>query len=143
MKKQPDWINRFSDVVDAANGMAFDWAECNCCTFSADLFEAVTGIDPIAKYRGKAKTKKGALAILKRFGGGGVVEALEKTAEIYGLEEVPPLYAKRGDPVIAHWNGEFIAGAISLNGREVLALHPDKGLSMLPVSSVTRAWSIS
>lgn len=143
MKKHPDWINRFSDVIDAAQEKTFDWAEYNCCTFSADLFEAVTGIDPIADVRAKATTKRQALAVLKKFGGGGVVKALEKTAEIYGLAKVAPLYAKRGDPVIVRWNDEDIAGMVALNGREVFVLQPEKGLARLPISAVTMAWSIS
>lgn len=143
MKKHPDWINRFSDVIDAAKDKSFDWSGYNCCVFSSDLFEAVTGVDPIAGVRGKATTKKQALAVLKKFGGGGVIKALEQVAETYGLDEVPPLYAKRGDPVIVHWDGQDLAGVIALNGRDVLVLRPDKGFGLLPVKSATRAWSIS
>ena len=142
MRKLPDWAQRFEAAVKLAEAREFDWATHNCCTFSSELFEAVTGVDPIPNVK-TATTKRQALSCLKKFGGGGILDALEKVAENYRLADVPPQFAKRCDPVLVEWDGVELAGTVSLSGRDVIALHPDRGITLLPIKAVKRAWSIS
>lgn len=142
MKKHPDWIRRLEDLVYESQDKPFEWATHNCCTFSGQCFEAVTGVNPLPKTI--AKTKAGALGILKKFGGGGIDEAMDRVAAENSLEEVPPLMAQRGDPCIVDIEGVRVMSTMGLNGKDVIVLNVDgSGLAKFDAKSISRAWRIS
>jgi hypothetical protein len=143
MKKLPDWVQRFEAVVSAAKFKPFDWASHNCVTFTAECFEAITGVDGMAEIDLDFSTKRKATAAIKKFSGKGISEVGEKVAKQYGMKEVPPGFAKRGDPVISRWDGVDLMGTVDLTGRGVICIQPEAGLGTLPLSSVIKAWSIT
>lgn len=146
MKKRRDWVQRFEATVKNARAKPFAWNGLNCATFVCDCIEATTGVDPMAELRGKvskAKTKKEAFALLKKYGKGGIVEAAMTGAAKHGIKEIAPAYAKRGDPVVAHnENGEQVFGVVDLSGRHVIGMGPDSGIAEVPVAQIDKAWSI-
>lgn len=143
MRRVKDWVSRFEKVLNEAKEKKPDWADHNCCTFAADCVFAITGIDAMAEYRGKFKTKKQAFALLRKVSGGGVNKAGEKFSKENGLKEVKPTYAKRGDLVIAvNEDKEEVFGIIDLSGRYAIGIHPVKGIAYEPLAKVTKAWNI-
>lgn len=146
MKRHPQWTSRLEAVFNKYADMDFNWTGAHCVTFTADCIEAVVQHDPMAEWRAKAKkvkTKRGALGLLKKYCGGGVMEAAEKNAELMGLREIQPGYAKRGDPVVVmNDENELVFGVVDLTGRQVAGMGPDNGLCYVPVGWIMRAWSL-
>lgn len=122
----------------------FAWGSNDCATFAADAIQAITGEDIADDFRGKYKTKTGALKLIKKLTGGTTIaDAAVYCAEKHGLRKYEhPLMAKRGDLVLVrNGDGDEIAGIVALNGRHVMS-PGDKGIVPLPILSVTRAWSV-
>lgn len=98
MKRFDDWASRLNAYVIAAQdrvtpGMAVDWGKDDCCTFIAGGVEAMTGVDPMAEFRGRYKTRLGAMKALKRIGGGSLETALTK---VFG-KPISPGFGDKGD----------------------------------------------
>lgn len=144
MKKLSDWVQRFETVVEKKKNLHFDWGTHNCVTFASDLFEATTGKKVQADIKlAPNSTERQAYVVLKKFAGGGIDNALEKTAKEFGLEEIPPLMAQRGDLLIVEFDGTRCAATVNLTGRSAIAVTPDKGLADIPMKFAVRAWRIS
>jgi hypothetical protein len=142
MKRLPDWVERFESEIQKAERTPFDWAKNNCVTFTADCLKAILGVDfmPLAKRR--LKTKRGALAALKRECGGDLECLAAKTFDGV-FPEVPPAYAKRGDPVVLKMpDGSLIISIIDLSGGSAVALNVDgSGVVRVPADQAIRAWN--
>ncbi len=142
MKKLSDWVQRFEATIARAKEKPFDWADHNCCTFAGECFEAITGENGMNTLAHTAGDKRAALRAIRKFADGGLEECAVKMAGELGLEEVPPLMAQRGDPVVAVCEGEVLVATMDLSGREILAISPKDGLIRLPMDSAIRAWRI-
>lgn len=141
MKKLQDWVSRFEKVVLDAENKEFDWVEHNCFTFASQCFEAITGQSLVAEAP-KITSKRKALSIMSKYDG--IEGCLLAVAEIFGLAEVSPLFAKRGDPVLVELDGEQLFATVDLTGRGVLVIRDDGlGLIRLELSEIKRAWSIT
>tara|TARA_R110000751_G_scaffold10671_2_gene38647 strand:- start:2565 stop:2999 length:435 start_codon:yes stop_codon:yes gene_type:complete len=144
MKKHPDWVARFVKVLKLHEGEPFDWATHNCCTLSAELFEATTGQSSRAFFPDlSAKTKRESFRELVKFSKGGLVPAGDKMAEKFGMEKIPPLMAQRGDPVVADFDGEILMATVGFDGRSLVVITPKDGLTYLPVNYAIAAWRIT
>jgi hypothetical protein len=143
LKKHPQWVGRFIAAVDRRKNDEFDWQSHNCLSFSAELFQAVTGKSAEKLFpKADCSTKRRAYAQMRKFQDGGMEKVGEKVAAHFGLTEVPPLTAQRGDLVVVDWDGEVAAGTVDLNGREVIVITPTKGLANIPIKHVVRAWRV-
>ena len=143
MRKLPDWVQRFEQVVLDAESREFDWVEHNCFTFASACFEAITGRSWLVN-QPKITSKRKALSIMAKYAKGGVEGAMVKMAGRFGMAEVSPLYAKRGDPVLIELDGEQLFATVDLTGRGVLAIRDDGlGLIRLELREIKRAWSIT
>lgn len=118
----------------------FKYGAQDCSSFAADGIKAITGVDIAEDFRGY-KTEKGALRAIKKVTAGTTVEhAAEYCADKYGLEEVPPLMAQRGDLALVDVDGPSMA-LVHLNGRDVV-MPGETGLRLLPLTSIRRAWRV-
>ncbi|EMG7888081.1 hypothetical protein V5L74_001813 [Enterobacter hormaechei] len=104
--KHPDWHNRLIAVIRAAEKRPFLWGEHDCCLFSADCAEAMTGDNFADGWRGTYDSETGAKKALLRSGG-----SLEKVLAKY-LDEVPVKMAQRGDIAVVENAGTRCAGVI-------------------------------
>ena len=105
-----------------------------------EAVEIITGVDPWAELRGRYTTERGALRILKKFAGGGVIEMAEKITTDLGAPEVMPPFARRGD--IGLIVSGFVGFGASLGvclGGDVAVVTPD-GLRFLSRGSMSRVW---
>jgi hypothetical protein len=142
-----DWPTRLDRAIREAQDRPAEWGKHDCCLFACDCVQAMTGVDPARKFRGRYKTKRGAFGAVKRFAGGGIAEAAEKIAGELGVPEVPPATAQRGDVVLFRGmlpdGGETdCLGVVSLDARHVAAVPPEGGVVLVAVSTVLRAWRI-
>lgn len=136
-----DWPSRLEAVVDAARKVKFSYGTSgnDCCRFPADAVAAVTGVDHMAPFRGY-RSKLGALRAIRRYGGGGLGEALERWSRETGVEQVPLALARRGD-VVVHETPEGPALGICLGARFAAVKEPE-GLVFFPMSAATAVWRV-
>lgn len=146
LQRKEDWPARLDAHLRAAFWRPFSWGTHDCCLFACDAIEAMTGVDPAAPFRGRYKSKRGAYAALKRYGGGGLEETADKITGDLGMPEVAPAFAGRGDvallPVETPDGGIIdVLGIVGPDGRHVLVAAPE-GLARLPVALVRRVWRV-
>lgn len=89
----------------------------NCVTFVCDWVNDVSGVDPIAIYRGTVETKEQAMAQL----GGDLLTSL---IEVFG-PSIHPVKAQRGD--IVYRSAEDACGILFTSGARMNALFLGEG----------------
>ncbi|MGO4304185.1 DUF6950 family protein [Cupriavidus sp. RAF12] len=133
MQRIEDWPQRLADFVEARRARAFVWGESDCCLFVCDGVEAITGIDPAARWRGLYATEKGARRILNANGGVMGVAML-----VFG-SPVPAALAGRGDVVLV----DSPSGcALALCIGNLLAAQGANGIEFLPNRLGRMAWKV-
>jgi len=144
LKRSPTWLTRelatfLKDHVNAR----FVWGTLDCCLFTADAIQAMTGVDIASDFRGKYTDQASAFALIKTVTGGSTVaDAAAYCAAKYGLTEWKhPLQAQRGDLVAVTNGTDLIAGVVDLSGRFVAALG-ESGIIRISIRNITRAWHV-
>ncbi len=139
MPKPYDFAERFFAAVAARRDVPFKWGVNDCALFACDVIREATGADHAAPFRGRYKSARGAVRVLKEFAGGGLEETAEAITRAGGMAEVPPLTAQRGDFILA----ETEAGpalAVCLGARA--ALVGESGMVTYPPPAWRRAWRV-
>ena len=143
MTRFEDWPQRMEAAIHTARGIPFGYGpgQNHCCLFTGDVVMAMTGRDPIAWFRGKYTSERGAYLAARVFAGGGLPEAMDRISTEFPCSEIPVSFAKRGDAVMFEQSpGDFGLG-ICIGTRFASVTKPD-GLAFLPMSSALRVWSI-
>jgi hypothetical protein len=98
MQRLPNWQHRLANTIATAEKVPFAWGTWDCALAACRLIHSVTGVDPAESYRGKYSTEAEALTIvgvdLGTFAAG--------IAQSFGMAEVGPTYARRGDLVLVN-----------------------------------------
>jgi len=146
MPKKIGWETRLDAFLRERRRMPFSWQHHDCCMFPADAIKVMSGVDAAERYRLKYSKEIGARRIVILAGG---MEALAmQSMAAIGLEEVPPLKAQRGDPVLFNCRTDgdpdgLSGGILDLSGRRILAPVVDSvGLKEFPVTAAIRAWRL-
>lgn len=116
---------RLDDLVYSLRSVPFAWGINDCCTVSADVVNACTGVDPMNELRGAYGTEFGAARVLAERGG---IEAL--LDERLG-PRVGPAFAQHGDIGLcadgrlvfcggANWFGPGDKGLVVTTGPETV-----------------------
>jgi hypothetical protein len=110
------WEGRLFDYLKDAAPRPAKWGRNDCVLFACDAVEAMTGVDLVAEIRGKYKSRAGAVLEIAAVAGrrSSVVgewkpsleEAIEVVAAEFGLQEIAPAFARRGDLLIADRENE-------------------------------------
>lgn len=129
----PDWPERLHAVVTGAAVHPFCYGVHDCCTFAADVVEALTGRDPLAGLRHGYATATGAARLIQALGGlqTAVTARLGKPAD--------PAFATVGDILMVLQAGREMLSVC--NGDTMLAPGRDR-LEVLPVGQVLAVWRI-
>lgn len=144
LTRNEHWATRgFHQFLLGRSKEPFIWGTNDCCTFTADAIQSITGVDIASDFRGKYTDKVSAFRAIKQITGGSTVsDAAAYCAAKHGLVELQyPLMAQRGDLVIVEEAGELIAGVVHLNGRHVV-LVGEEGLKRQSIRNVKRAWRV-
>lgn len=100
---------------------------------------AMTGVDPMAWFRGRYKTRRGAYAALRRFAGGGLAEAMDRVAAERSYKRIPTRMAQRGD-VVMHDTPDGPGLGVCV-GSTFVAI-ADGGVIFPPMAAASAAWRI-
>ena len=142
MSRRPDWQSAFDEFLCANRARTFVWGQWDCCLFVADAILSITGKDIAEELRGRYSSLREARWILRaRCGSSSIERSVAKLFSVAGLPEVSPLFAHRGDPVIARGGSDFQIGVVGLNGSIVINSET-QGLIEIPRTLAVRAWHI-
>ncbi len=142
MKRVEGWEQFLTIYLNGRRDMLFQWGQNDCCTFACGGL-AVQGIEnPMSGLR-SYKTAKGAIGMIKRFGGSLDIVA-ERLLERIGLHSVAPAFAGRGCMVLGsgetpNGNIELALGLVDVNGSSALFVGT-KGLLSRPLTECHLAW---
>lgn len=134
LTRLPDWDRRLARMVTAHMSLPGLWGAADCLLTAADAVMATTGHDFAAGIRGRYKTAKGALCLLKRRGFDNVEEALASLFPAVGA-----LMAQRGDLGVIKRDGTLAAGFVCDRG---FAVKVEAGLLFLPQTAVKTAFKV-
>jgi hypothetical protein len=144
LTRTPHWATRefHTFLIERAHTL-FAWGLNDCCMFASNAIQSFTGTCIADDFRGKYDSEESAFALIHEVTGGvTVADAAAYCATKHGLVEYThPLMAKRGDLVVIGNGSTLIAGVVHLNGRHVVTVTED-GLVRLPISKITRSWSV-
>ncbi len=142
MTRIPNWQSALNSFLVVHRADQFTYGSWDCCLFTCDAIEVMTGVDIACPFRGKYKSRLGATEeIFKYTGKTSVLAITEKLASEYCLEPVPVLKAGRGDAALIQRGRTWLLGIVSLSGAEVIVLGKT-GIEAIPLSLVSRAWRV-
>lgn len=95
LQRLPGWPERLHAFLADALACPFAWAEHDCCHFAAQDVQALTGQDLLAPWRGRYRTRAGALRLLRQLGG-----LRAAVASVLGAPDASVAQAWRGDLVL-------------------------------------------
>jgi hypothetical protein len=140
MTRLDGWPERLSAVIEDARRTPFVWGETDCCQFVGRCVAAMTGTNPAAAWRGRARTARGASRIIRRLGG---MRAAWRA--VLGPETPLPL-AGRGDVVIVPGRTDDAVGIVDLSGVHAITVAEvsadARTLRVHPLSAALVAWRI-
>ena len=134
------WQSKLSEYLIAAQDKykreGFGYDRTHCVTFAGDWVQILTGVDPIADYRGQYTTEAEAMALLEQLDVT-LYQALQKR---FG-DPVHPAKAQRGD--IAYRESEKMCGIFFTAGARMEALFlVDGGFARYRVRHIDHAFQV-
>lgn len=132
----PDWRSRLARYYEGVRKSPFEYGATDCACFAAGAVEAMTGVDPMASIRGRYKTVKGGLKVLRDAGAKSLVDLVARN-----FEEVHPSAARVGDIAVMASDGPFGAALGVVAGERVMAMS-EAGLDSVDRSAMTRAFRV-
>jgi hypothetical protein len=134
--REEDWRRRLGEYVDGVRTTPYALGSQDCWLFVAGAVEAMTGRDHATPHRGKYKTARGALGVMKRAGAANMAAF----AGLF-LEEQTPIYAQIGDVMAIPTDDAFGFSLGILNGERVLIVAPN-GIDTRDRSEATRSFKV-
>lgn len=139
----PDWRARFERAVDTVKSERFAWGgagagdglDCGIGLVGL-LVMAVTGEDVAAPYRGRYKTAKGALGVMRRAGFDNLGDLVASV-----LPEIHPSQAKIGDVAAIATDSAFGFGLGIVNGDRIFIIMPE-GQGTVDLLDAKRAFKV-
>jgi hypothetical protein len=136
-----NWPEILRAEINRARNMRFAWGDHDCCSWSFRVAREITGVDLWASRRGNYDSEFGAARILAEYGG---IELLARS--LLG-EPCGPLYAQRGDIVLADYEGDSTLGisvgnAVAFVGRVIQPAGDLPGLIFMEPHAARLAWHV-
>lgn len=132
------WPRLLSEYLDSVRTKPFTWGEHDCCLFTCNCIQIITGLDPAAEvFRGKYSDLPGAMSLLNEHGGVEAI-AVERCAA-FGFAEIQVAFATRGDVLLVDTDNGPTLGICW--GSKALFVGPD-GLESAMKTRCRRAWRV-
>ncbi len=96
MYRLPDWDTRLAAYLEPLRLRPFAWGSHDCCTFAGGAVQAMTGVDPMAEFRGRYSSPRGSVRALRKHGAGDLASTMDAK-----FERVSAALAHRGDVVMS------------------------------------------
>jgi len=133
IKRLPGWEFALAACIESARNRTFRWGVFDCGLFVCECVDAITGVDMGEQFRGYS-TLLGAWRSIK----GDMESTAVSVARAYGLREIPPMRASRGDVIYLN-PGEL--AIVGLDPKVAIGA-TSKGLAVIPRSRWVRAWRV-
>ena len=102
VERKWDWPERLADYLIAVEKNEFAYGHYDCVLFAIGAIEAMTDLDMASKFRAKYKSARGAVGMMARMTKAkNLPDATDVFCKEWGIEEIPTLFAQRGDVVEA------------------------------------------
>ena len=138
-KPKDNWPILLAKEVEAAVGRPFLWGEHDCCLFAANCVEAMTGVDPMAEFRGTYDDQASAQEALETIGSGTLLETMKQK---FG-EPKPAVAAKRGDLIYGVFpNGPALGVCLGAVAVFVGNEGDQHGLVREPLENLAKAFEV-
>lgn len=136
MKRTSNWHAALEQQFNQGCALEFAWGSFDCALFACDCVRAMTGEDPAAGFRGGYSTQAEAEAL------GSLKEIAQAVAAEFGLSEITPSHAGRGDLVLI--DNQTAQGALAvIDFSGAYAMCPGShGLIRVRRHRWQRAWRI-
>jgi hypothetical protein len=141
--RQAGWDAALIDALTLHQQQPFGWGVSDCIVLVADVARAMTGVDPMADWRGTYDTAEGATATLAKLHHRTVSGLLGAT-----FQRVAPALARRGDCGVVETleGGRRVYGAVIVLGDMLAGKSPthggETGMTILPRDRLVRCWRI-
>jgi hypothetical protein len=132
------WRSRYDATIDILRETPFEWGDHDCLFgLVVPVIEALTGDRMFERFRGRYRTAKGALGVMRKAGYADLADLAASE-----LPEVHPSACVLGD-IVAIPSGDDFGFALGVvNGDRVFILHPG-GLGQRSLSEAVRAFKVS
>ena len=138
MNRSDTWHADLAAYIVSVGAKPFVWGEHDCATFAAGAVMAMTGEDFAKPYRGKYKSLRGGLGMLKRKG---FANHADLAASLF--EEIHPSLARVGDLAAVPADGATLIALGIVQGERIFVLRPGSvGMGTVDLLSATRAFRI-
>jgi hypothetical protein len=134
MNRLPSWRTRLGLYLAEAARTPFAEGRHDCALFAAGAVLAMTGMDPAAPFRGRYRTTRGGLRVLRRAG-----YRDHLALAVAHLEEVPPSFARVGDLAAVQGADGPALGVVQ--GERIYVLRPE-GMATVSLLQAMRAWRV-
>jgi hypothetical protein len=141
LDRLPDWRARLGHHGRASARCPFAWGAHDCALFAAGAVQAITGLDIAAEWRGRYTTARGAMRVLRRDGGDGLVGLAQAR-----FDEIPVATAQVGDLAVLPSESDdrragfdHVLGVVI--GEHIWVLRPD-GLGAVGLLQAERAFAV-
>lgn len=146
-ERYQDWSFRLHIFVHRHGASAFVRGRLDCALFAADWVREATGVDHAAEFRGRYRSKRGAVRALRQHGTGTLAETV--TAKL-GRPLRTHLLAQRGDVVMVDLRPGDAADPADVDryslgvclGAMVACLSVEGGLVPAPLADGVTAWRV-
>lgn len=125
-------------AMDEATIRTMRWGIDDCSLWCADALREALGVDVAAKFRGRYKTRLGAMRVL---GPGGVIRAWNEAAHINRWLAIEQGFENTGDIGIVS-NGRIASAAICRAPGWFVA-RDHAGYAGVPTASVSQIWAVT
>jgi hypothetical protein len=125
-----NWRENLESLVQSRQAQPFAWGVSDCSLWAADVVMAITGRDPMAEYRGRYRTERGALRVMRR-------QRIEALVSEPLPQQISPRLAQPGDVGVI--DGGKWPALVARVGGCWMAQGAD-GLVVIEPSRVHAAW---
>jgi len=142
MPRVENWHLALHALIQDRRSMHFAWGRHDCCQFAGAAAAALTGDGKFTAHAGKYSTALGARRYLMTLTGVKDPDAaIYALPEFFGLQEINPNLAQRGD-IVAIEQGHHAALAVVTLDARLLAAPALAGLEFMPREHAMRAWRV-
>lgn len=140
MMRLENWRARYEETIDAirVSSTVGEWGQGDCLTgLVGPVVEALTGADPFARFRGRYKSARGALGIMRRSGFDNLADLV--ASELTPLEH--PSQCWVGDIVAIPTDDDFAYALGVVNGERAFVFQTN-GLATRDMSEAVHAFRV-
>jgi len=134
MKRYDDWVPRLIAYLSECHRTPYQPGRHDCALFAAGAVNAMCEVDPAAPYRGRYRSIRGGLRVLRR---AGFVDHVAMTADV--LPEIPVAMARVGDIIVTDGDDGPAMGVVQ--GERVYVL-TQRGIGTIDLLQAKRAFRV-